>query len=425
MLLGLKFVQLQKNQSLHSVLGFSPFKAVYGQEPARMLQLNVVPEKLKHLYQFSNATQMDDVLPHENEENVEDDTDDFDESEDEFLDANANDDFDAELDEAFKGSLAYKDNISNNFKAVCTKRCSISSSDDSIEIGVLNKVHNTRFQKFKILPKAIDSVDKNSNHSMDQHQSKNCTETDQSEEKDDSSNEQFDDQNDGLYSKISGSSDDETILQESNNQENICCSCKGMADGAHTCSVCEKNVHAFCGKGNDEDEGNGCKITCLNCLKNDNFEKLKQQIRRSTQKQADKMIKQTQKRLPLVKTGDNVMIPIPTVDRPQCEFKNVVAIVMDEEENGFSLACRAGWIKERFTRGEFTKCKEKFITNEDVPKQLLSFRTAIGKSSITGRQQGYFHCNCKKGCSSGKCKCRKEDLKCNSRCHNSDSCKNK
>ena len=34
-------------------------------------------------------------------------------------------------------------------------------------------------------------------------------------------------------------------------------------------------------------------------------------------------------------------------------------------------------------------------------------------------------CNCKSGCESGHCKCKKENVLCNSKCHNSLSCKNK
>lgn len=39
--------------------------------------------------------------------------------------------------------------------------------------------------------------------------------------------------------------------------------------------------------------------------------------------------------------------------------------------------------------------------------------------------QGYEKCNCKTGCAQNKCKCLKNNRKCNSRCHSSLSCKNK
>ena len=206
---------------------------------------------------------------------------------------------------------------------------------------------------------------------------------------------------------------------------NDCCVCKLLAGGAHTCIECGGTVHAICGKGDDE-EGYGSKLTCNLCIKNEEFQQLKESIRQNTQKQAAKMIEQTQKKCPPVNVGDNVMIPIPLPDRPKCEFKNIVAVILDiEDGTSYVFGCRAGWIKERLQRGDFVKCKEKFLTRNDIPSQWIHMRTAIGKISITGRTQGHFHCNCKKGCVSGKCKCRQIDIKCNSRCHNSDNCKNK
>ena len=51
------------------------------------------------------------------------------------------------------------------------------------------------------------------------------------------------------------------------------------------------------------------------------------------------------------------MISIPLVDRPNANFKKNVVVVLDIEEGKFLTGCRAGWIKERLTRGVFTKCK--------------------------------------------------------------------
>ena len=78
----MRFVQIQKNQSLHSVLKCSPFKAVFGHEPARMLQLNVVPNQLKHLVRFAGATQMNDVLLHSIQEDSDESNDEFEHADD-------------------------------------------------------------------------------------------------------------------------------------------------------------------------------------------------------------------------------------------------------------------------------------------------------------------------------------------------------
>ena len=46
-----------------------------------------------------------------------------------------------------------------------------------------------------------------------------------------------------------------------------CCVCGSECGRAHRCIICERSVHAFCGKPvSDDDEGYGRPITCLKCL---------------------------------------------------------------------------------------------------------------------------------------------------------------
>lgn len=336
-----------------------------------------------------------------------------------------------------------------NPKTVRAARISFLSSDSSVEIGVENKVYHTRSRSTTVFEKTVDSliitrnqknnqqlsdsdsdlnkdqeeseIDSDSDlskeqdereiesdsdigrdetqnntdtvnqhkHDIEQDQSKTDTESNQSKEQEES--DRF--QDNEPYSLLSDLSEDRTSFHDSNSH---CCVCKMPAEGAHICLACDANVHPFCGKG--EEEGYGSKIICNLCIKAKEFQELKQRIRNNTQKQADKMIKPTQKRCPPVKVGDSVMIPIPLPDRPKCEFKNIVAVILDIEEDKHVLGCRAGWIRKRLSRGDFTKCKEKFLTREDLPAQVIPMRTAIGNISITGRTQGHFHCNCKKGC---------------------------
>ena len=62
---------------------------------------------------------------------------------------------------------------------------------------------------------------------------------------------------------------------------------------------------------------------------------------------------------------------------------------------------------------------------EDVDLESeVSLRAAARAESIGGGQ-GYFRCNCSGNCKTKRCKCFKENLKCNSRCHNQRSCSNK
>ena len=47
--------------------------------------------------------------------------------------------------------------------------------------------------------------------------------------------------------------------------ELICPACKRIVGTAHACIKCKKFVHAICGRGNEDEEGYGQKITCFSC----------------------------------------------------------------------------------------------------------------------------------------------------------------
>jgi len=106
------------------------------------------------------------------------------------------------------------------------------------------------------------------------------------------------------------------------------------------------------------------------------------------------------------------------LDRGRCEFRNIKAIVLSCLDNGlYQLGTIHGILKQAYSRNQFSPVKEKFISDEDVPKDKeVSLRTAAKEDSM-GTGQGFFRCNCKTGCESGRCKCKKENVLCNSKCH--------
>lgn len=169
----------------------------------------------------------------------------------------------------------------------------------------------------------------------------------------------------------------------------------------------------------------GSKIKCFNCERVSKFAQVHQEVKANTETQAKKMMKNSAKKNPIVKIGDNVYVPIPSVDISKCDFQNLIAVILEKADGLHTLGSRFGWIKDRFARNGFEKCPSHFISRDDVPEIWISLRTAAGKSSIDGLTQGMLKCNCKKDCISSKCTCKKNNFLCNSRCHNSFSCKNK
>ena len=137
------------------------------------------------------------------------------------------------------------------------------------------------------------------------------------------------------------------------------------------------------------------------------------------------MIKASESRLPILGVGDNVRVPVPNVDRGCCDPPHLLGVVTDVTvHNNYRIGTRVGNLKGTFARNQVEKCKQVFVSQENVPETVLSVRSAATANSV-GSGQGFVHCNCKTGCFNNRCKCRKNELQCNSRCHKSLSCDNK
>lgn len=124
-----------------------------------------------------------------------------------------------------------------------------------------------------------------------------------------------------------------------------------------------------------------------------------------------------------VEVGATVRIPVPNVDRAKVDHRNVMAVVMEANEGFYQLGTQNGILPHLYTRNQFEPTSSNFLSIDEIPSTSTSLRSAATSSSMFG--QGYFHCNCATNCNTKRCSCLKSDRKCNSRCHNSLSCKNK
>ena len=100
------------------------------------------------------------------------------------------------------------------------------------------------------------------------------------------------------------------------------------------------------------------------------------------QKQAKNMLSSTAKKFKLAKEGDNVLIPVPDVDRGRAEFPNVAGVVLDvDAEGGHTIGTAQGSLKGKYTRAEIIPSIASFLTPSDVPDNLISLRTAAREES--------------------------------------------
>ncbi|KAI1703442.1 hypothetical protein Ddc_16550 [Ditylenchus destructor] len=136
------------------------------------------------------------------------------------------------------------------------------------------------------------------------------------------------------------------------------------------------------------------------------------------------MLEGSAKRFAPIPVGQTVRVPIPMVDRAKTDPRVVLGVVMEAEDGFYRVGTRAGILNQKYSRNQIDPSSSTHISLETVPNQEISLRTAVGADSLSG-SQGHIHCACLQGCKTAKCKCKSLDRLCNSRCHNSSSCKNK
>ena len=142
-------------------------------------------------------------------------------------------------------------------------------------------------------------------------------------------------------------------------------------------------------------------------------------IHQAQEKQAKKMVEDGQTSLEPLDIGDNVRIPIPCVDRGRADPANLIGVVLNTDDGKYRIGTTAGCIDKHFSLGQVEKCAQNLLKQENIPDRVLRLRSAVAEESVaTG--QSFIQCNCKIGCHGGRCKCRKQEILCNSRCHTGD-----
>ena len=128
---------------------------------------------------------------------------------------------------------------------------------------------------------------------------------------------------------------------------------------------------------------------------------------------------------PKAKSGCTVKIKVPNVNRTKTDGRSVLAVALQEIEDGFyKLGTKSGILKQLHNRSQFSFCKEKFVDKEDLPEDEISLRQTTNSQSISNGQ-GFQKCNCRSKCVTIMGACRKNKILSNSKCHQSLSCNNK
>lgn len=101
----------------------------------------------------------------------------------------------------------------------------------------------------------------------------------------------------------------------------------------------------------------------------------------------------------------------------------VIGVILEVTDEGlYKIFTKSGTLSALYSCNQFKVCNESSFNDNDVPHEEISLRGVNGHQSAFGGQ-GFTKCNCKNKCDSNRCKCKKDNILCNSKCHNSIPCK--
>ena len=221
------------------------------------------------------------------------------------------------------------------------------------------------------------------------------------------------DSTDSAHSVIFPHSSD---LVERDLVEPICVVCLKGSSNAHQCPGCQHPVHTICGFPVAGLEGFGSPVWCLSCYleeREDTMEQGRKRAKHGQEKQIARMEKQSIKKARILEIGNNVLLPIPEVDkRSPFDPLNLLGVITHRSEEGYyKIGTQAGEIDRCYLSTEFEFTPSNFLSPEEVPESIVTLRKAILVSSL-GKNR--LACNCTSGCGSNRCRCRRSKKLCNS-----------
>lgn len=207
------------------------------------------------------------------------------------------------------------------------------------------------------------------------------------------------------------------------NNDVPCTICEQSVADPQKCASCNLVIHSKCGEYVGEPDEK--VLFCNLCKRKRDINTNRECARKGLGEQAGKMVALSNAKLPPIEVGKTVVVRVPDVDRGRTAPRSVLAVVAEINASGlYKVGTKEGYIDRLYARNEISVADSDFISINDIPSDLaISLRSASRLSS--GSVQGFVHCTCARYCIDKRCKCKRQGVSCNSKCHNNSSCKNK
>ncbi|KAI6657162.1 hypothetical protein LOD99_15948 [Oopsacas minuta] len=97
--------------------------------------------------------------------------------------------------------------------------------------------------------------------------------------------------------------------------------------------------------------------------------------------QAERMLKRSRLEQAAGNPGDNVIIPIPLVDRGRGDPRNIMCVILKRNENDmYRIAVRAGILKGSYSRNQFDLCPHPlYSVNDFTTDKEIALRKLFNK----------------------------------------------
>ncbi|CAF5050233.1 unnamed protein product, partial [Rotaria sp. Silwood1] len=140
---------------------------------------------------------------------------------------------------------------------------------------------------------------------------------------------------------------------------------------------------------------------------------IRKDARKDQKRQADQFLQNTfkQQKLTHFNVGDNVLIPIPDVDRGPPDARNVLGVIIEVKDDQIKLGTTKGILCGNYSYHQVSKALGlPTLLIEHIPQGIpKSLREIVKLQSVTG-DQGLLKCDYKQGCRTTKCSCKQANV---------------
>ena len=121
----------------------------------------------------------------------------------------------------------------------------------------------------------------------------------------------------------------------------------------------------------------------LSEIANIDIKRARKRAQSGQQVQADSLTKNTQTKLTVLSKDDNVIIPIPSVDRGPADERSITGVVMNvNEHGGYKIGTKVGHIKRYMSRNQVQFFANATLDVSEVPVSDMRLKEIVSKISL-------------------------------------------